>query len=331
MITVVLVLVGGAVYLNETAPSRAGPQVAAAAATTAAVVQGPIVPGADALSTAWYCAEGTSSADGRADETVIVVESLGRAHRRDGHRDERLRSAGRHPEAARRHARPGPGPHRRHDRDRGPRRRRRGVRRSGGRRARADRAQRRRDRPVRTSGLARLVLRRRYHRARRDRSARAVQPLRRRRHRRHLVPHRLRRAGARGLPGPRRAARTTRLVPVSNEVRRQDHVATFVRARTGRVVAERTSSSTGRRRASGSPCRWVRRHPPPVDAAVRRLGSGLARRRDRELRHRCRRRSRSTCWSRERGRASRRRSVSRAGPSSPSTSGARCPRAPTTP
>ncbi len=30
------------------------------------------MPQADALSSAWYCAEGTSSADGRADETVIV-------------------------------------------------------------------------------------------------------------------------------------------------------------------------------------------------------------------------------------------------------------------
>jgi hypothetical protein len=34
---------------------------------------GPRVPAADALSTAWYCAEGTSIPDGRADETVVVA------------------------------------------------------------------------------------------------------------------------------------------------------------------------------------------------------------------------------------------------------------------
>src|SRR5207248_3498905 len=34
---------------------------------------GPVVPSADALSTTWYCAEGTSTPDGRADETVVVA------------------------------------------------------------------------------------------------------------------------------------------------------------------------------------------------------------------------------------------------------------------
>ncbi|MDQ1432918.1 MAG: hypothetical protein QOF40_3520 [Actinomycetota bacterium] len=37
------------------------------------VLDGASVPPADAASTAWYCAEGTSSPDGRADETVIVA------------------------------------------------------------------------------------------------------------------------------------------------------------------------------------------------------------------------------------------------------------------
>src|SRR5215211_1644307 len=34
---------------------------------------GPVVPASDALSTSWYCAEGTSTPDGRADETVVVA------------------------------------------------------------------------------------------------------------------------------------------------------------------------------------------------------------------------------------------------------------------
>jgi hypothetical protein len=37
-----------------------------------AAIQGPTVPPADSLSTAWYCAEGSSKVGGRADETVVV-------------------------------------------------------------------------------------------------------------------------------------------------------------------------------------------------------------------------------------------------------------------
>lgn len=39
---------------------------------SATSVDGPLIPPASALSAAWYCAEGTSSVDGRATETVIV-------------------------------------------------------------------------------------------------------------------------------------------------------------------------------------------------------------------------------------------------------------------
>lgn len=36
-------------------------------------VDGPVLPDNDAASTAWYCAEGTSTLDGRADETIIIA------------------------------------------------------------------------------------------------------------------------------------------------------------------------------------------------------------------------------------------------------------------
>lgn len=58
----------GALALDRSAPER----------TTVAhgrprAADGPTVPAASAVSTAWYCAEGTSNEDGRADETVIVA------------------------------------------------------------------------------------------------------------------------------------------------------------------------------------------------------------------------------------------------------------------
>ena len=67
IVVVVVALVAGAVYLDRTAPSASGTP-----ATTVAASQGPTIPRADALSTAWYCAEGTSTPGGRADETVII-------------------------------------------------------------------------------------------------------------------------------------------------------------------------------------------------------------------------------------------------------------------
>ncbi len=69
VLVVVAALIGGAVYLDRTAPGAAGTGAAAAAA---AAIQGPTVPRADSLSTAWYCAEGTSTPDGRADETIVI-------------------------------------------------------------------------------------------------------------------------------------------------------------------------------------------------------------------------------------------------------------------
>ena len=75
IILVVGALVAGAIYLDQTAPEASGARAqaaAAAAAAAAATIQGPTIPRADSLSTAWYCAEGTSSANGRADETVVI-------------------------------------------------------------------------------------------------------------------------------------------------------------------------------------------------------------------------------------------------------------------
>jgi hypothetical protein len=68
---VVAALVGGAVYLDRTAPEASVARTGTTA-VAAAAIQGPTVPRADSLSTAWYCAEGTSSSGGRADETVVV-------------------------------------------------------------------------------------------------------------------------------------------------------------------------------------------------------------------------------------------------------------------
>lgn len=48
--------------------------------TTQAVMTGPRVPSADAIETAWYCAEGTSNPNGRADERIHIAN----VDRRDG-------------------------------------------------------------------------------------------------------------------------------------------------------------------------------------------------------------------------------------------------------
>ena len=59
--------VAGAVVLVGSEPSAEVAQP-----LVAAPVDGPTVPSPDAVSSAWYCSEGTSTADGRADETVII-------------------------------------------------------------------------------------------------------------------------------------------------------------------------------------------------------------------------------------------------------------------
>jgi hypothetical protein len=61
-------VVAAAIVFRDREPSDQ-----AAARVEATSTAGPSVPSADALSTTWYCAEGTSTSDGRADETVIVA------------------------------------------------------------------------------------------------------------------------------------------------------------------------------------------------------------------------------------------------------------------
>ena len=120
---------------------------------------------------------------------------------------------------------------------------------------------------TRTAGH-RLVLRVGHHGRRERARPRAVQPVRRRRHRRRHVPHRHRGAGARRAPG-RRRARAARASPsrCRTRVLRQQRVATHVHARLGRVVAEQLADLRrhGARRGPdprrASRCRSARRSP----------------------------------------------------------------------
>jgi hypothetical protein len=61
------VLAAGFVALDQSGSSPSRPH-----SIGVGVRDGPTVPPADAVSVAWYCAEGTSVTDGRADETVII-------------------------------------------------------------------------------------------------------------------------------------------------------------------------------------------------------------------------------------------------------------------
>jgi len=69
ILLVVAGLLAGAIALDRSESSPVKASRVAGASTTAGAVS---VPAADALSTSWYCAEGTSNAGGRADETVVV-------------------------------------------------------------------------------------------------------------------------------------------------------------------------------------------------------------------------------------------------------------------
>lgn len=69
-VLVALALVAAAAVLVA---DRGAPASAPHAARAGAAPSEPAVPAADALSTSWYCADGTSTADGRADETVVVA------------------------------------------------------------------------------------------------------------------------------------------------------------------------------------------------------------------------------------------------------------------
>jgi hypothetical protein len=67
LLVLAAVLVAAIVTQNQSSANTAHAVPVALADT------GPAVPAADALSTSWFCAEGTSTPDGRADETVIIA------------------------------------------------------------------------------------------------------------------------------------------------------------------------------------------------------------------------------------------------------------------
>ena len=68
-----------AVVAGLVAASRAGHEFSPAVHAASAPVSGPAAPPADAVSSTWYCAEGTSNPGGRADETIIVANLARRA------------------------------------------------------------------------------------------------------------------------------------------------------------------------------------------------------------------------------------------------------------
>jgi Family of unknown function (DUF5719) len=74
ILLVLAAVLAAAIVLNDTESTK--PATATIAAPPDA---GPVVPASDALSTSWYCAEGTSTPDGRADETVVVASVADRA------------------------------------------------------------------------------------------------------------------------------------------------------------------------------------------------------------------------------------------------------------
>ena len=67
VLVLIAAVVAGAVLLDSSASSIAVPR-----APRTGAVDGPTIPPAHAVSVAWYCSEGTSTTDGRADETIIV-------------------------------------------------------------------------------------------------------------------------------------------------------------------------------------------------------------------------------------------------------------------
>jgi len=67
LIVLVAVVVAAIVFDNRESSSQASAVRAEGAAAD------PAVPTKDSLSTSWYCAEGTSAPDGRADETILVA------------------------------------------------------------------------------------------------------------------------------------------------------------------------------------------------------------------------------------------------------------------
>ena len=73
-----VLIVVGAALVGLVAASHAGHGFAPTRPAAAAPVSGPTVPPADAISSSWFCAEGTAIPGGRAQETVVVA-NLGRS------------------------------------------------------------------------------------------------------------------------------------------------------------------------------------------------------------------------------------------------------------
>ncbi len=70
----ILVAVSAVIALAAVLDRTGASASASRRATLAVSADGPVVPRADAISTAWYCAEGTSAPGGRADETVVIAD-----------------------------------------------------------------------------------------------------------------------------------------------------------------------------------------------------------------------------------------------------------------
>ncbi len=69
----ILLVVIAAVVAAVVAQQGASSSSSTASARAARIVAGASVPGPDVASSAWYCAEGTSQPDGRADETLVIA------------------------------------------------------------------------------------------------------------------------------------------------------------------------------------------------------------------------------------------------------------------
>ena len=234
-------LIGGLVVLER----RTSPTIPTVP-HRASAVDGPTVPSSDAVSVAWFCAEGTSIDGGRADETVMIgnlaqhpieatITVMPRlppaASRSSGERSTRSRRNACSCRIS---------PSRAAGRGRG------GVRRTGDRRARARGHDDVAVGPVLAAAEPGVVLRGRHHGPGCRGVAHAVQPVRSRRDRRRVVPHGDERAEPLADAVPRRAAALTRS-----------------RSRCTSRCYERTARDRGARRGSVS----VRRR---AHAALRR-------------------------------------------------------------
>ena len=164
------VMVAAVVYRNS--------DDAAPAARAQASVEEPGLPPTDALSASWFCADGTSTADGRAAETVIVTSVADVAVVGHGDGDAGGRRGARVAHAPGGPASRGATRCRRRARNARTRCRRRSRRGAGGGRPRAAHRRRLRDGAVRPARVTRLVLRERYDRARYPAVPRALQPVR---------------------------------------------------------------------------------------------------------------------------------------------------------